>query len=143
MCEIGLNHLGDVDKAELMLDTILDNDFTGLTFQIIEKSFYMGKWSTYQLPEYYYQRAIKKANLKKKKFGIALGNYNKVADYIEMGVDFFKILSWGLTNYDFIDSLLSSKCNFYLSTGIADEEDLIKFKQRFKGMNNLNSYLLN
>ena len=105
ICEVGLNHLGDTGYSDLYFTKLLESDCDAITYQVREKEFYKGKYKNFELSFDYYSSLIKKSN--GKKFGIALADENLIEDCESIGVDFYKVLSWDLSNYNYINNLLS------------------------------------
>ena len=69
--EIGLNHLGDSDYAELYLENVINAKSEAVTFQIAEKSFYetnTHNGSSLKLTNEYYSEASKLCHKNKIKF---------------------------------------------------------------------------
>ena len=69
--EIGLNHLGDSDYAELYLENVINAKSEAVTFQIAEKSFYetnTHNGSSLKLTNEYYSKASKICHKNKIKF---------------------------------------------------------------------------
>ena len=104
-CEVGLNHLGDENFSNYYLNYLSSSNCDAISYQIREKEAYLDpKYSGYELSLEHYNSLKKKS---KKMFGIALANTNLVNDIEMINPDFYKVLSWDLSNYDFIDDLLS------------------------------------
>ena len=86
-------------------------------------------------------KKIKEINEKlkgKKKFGVALANKNMITECESIGVDFYKVLSWDLKDYDYITDLLDKTSkHIYVSTGTSSISDLDKFHKRFGNINRL------
>ena len=59
ICEIGLNHMGDIKYANEYIDKIIKSNADGILFHIREKSFYETN-PKLLLPDKFYINAIKK-----------------------------------------------------------------------------------
>lgn len=145
--EIGLNHLGSKSYAKYYLKNIFKSNVDGVTFQIKKKSFYLNYKEAYQkkdlsfyhnfkdkkiyellfkkkkfqslaLTKKFYQKVRKECKIKKKLFGIALGDEDLVDFFSSIDVDFIKVLSEDFENTSLIKKLLNSKIKkIYLSVG--------------------------
>ena len=106
ICEVGLNHLGDTDYSNLYFTKLLESDCDAITYQIREKEFYKrDKYKNFELSFDYYSSLISKSD--DKKFGIALADKNLIDECESIGVDFYKVLSWDLNDYNYIYNLLN------------------------------------
>lgn len=137
VCEVGLNHLGDENFSNYYLNYLSSSNCDAISYQIREKEAYLDpKYSGYELSLEHYSSLKKKS---KKMFGIALANTNLVNDIETINPDFYKILSWDLSNYDFIDNLLNkTDKQIYVSTGTSSFVDLDKFSIRYGNNNQIN-----
>ena len=99
IAEIGLNHCGSLDRAQKLLNEVLNTSVDGLTFQIREKEFYdRSHPRKRELTDDFYKQAIKLANSNNKQFGLAISQVERVQAFNKMGVDFWKTLSWDINN---------------------------------------------
>ena len=124
ICEIGLNHMGDKDRAIQMIEKILNSNADAISFQIREPEFYVGN-PEYLLPTSFYKYAKNIINSNGKSFGLSICDIS-YKDYSEdVSVDFYKILSWAISDYQLVKELASSKNkHMYLSTGMSDYKDI-------------------
>ncbi len=138
ICEIGLNHMGDKNYSDKYFETLLKTDCDAITYQIREKEFYQrDKYKGFDFSFDYYSSLIQKLK-GKKKFGVALANKNMISECESIGVDFYKVLSWDLKDYDYITNLLDKTSkHIYVSTGTSSLSDLDKFHRRFGNINRL------
>jgi len=130
VCEVGLNHLGDERYSNMYLKLLSDINCDAITYQIRENKFYKrDKYKDYELSFEHYGKLI---GLTDKKFGIALGNSDLIEECESINVDFYKVLSWDLTNYTYIDKLMDmTEKPIYISTGTSSIEDLDSFYNRY------------
>ena len=136
--EIGLNHMGRESYSDKYLDTLLSSDCDGITYQVREKEFYNNEaFKNSELSFSYYSDVIKKTHSRGKKFGIALADENLIDNFENMGVDFYKVLSWDLSNYKFINKLLKTNKPIYVSTGMSSIEEIIDFSKKYNGTDNI------
>ena len=133
VCEVGLNHLGDLEYANYYLERIVKSRTDAITFQVREKEFYNNqKFSKFILPDEFYVNSksiLKKNNIK---FGIAIADINKIDFFKKIDVDFYKILSKDFRNIELISELVKTKKKIYLSTGTASLEDITNIVNVFK-----------
>ena len=67
-----------------------------------------------------------------KKFGVALADEGYLEMLEDLNPDFYKVLSWDLTNYSYIDRLLNeTEKPIYVSTGTSSLDDLDEFFNRY------------
>ena len=137
--ELGLNHLGDEATANRMVEKLLNTKSSGISFQILKKSFYtkdlknffynndknflkgvreknfyikMKKTKKFKklfLSDDFYISIIKKIRNKKKKVGVAISDINKIKFFSKHHIDFFKILSKDFKNFKLINRAINSK----------------------------------
>jgi sialic acid synthase SpsE len=137
VCEVGLNHLGNEKYSSMYLKSLSNTDCDAITYQIRESKFYKREeYKNYELSFEHYNKLKKSTN---KKFGIALSNSDLVTECENIDVDFYKVLSWDLTNYNFIDKLLNNtEKPIYVSTGTSSVEDLDSFFNRYNNNDRIN-----
>jgi len=127
--EIGLNHLGDSDYAELYLENVINAKSEAVTFQIAEKSFYetnTHNGSSLKLTNEYYSKASKICHKNKIKFGIALANEEMIDFFEGINTDFYKILSKDIDNFSLLSKLGKTGKKLFLSTGLAGISEIEK-----------------
>jgi sialic acid synthase SpsE len=137
VCEVGLNHLGNEKYSSMYLKLLSNTNCDAITYQIRESKFYKREeYKNYELSFEHYDKLKKSTN---KKFGIALSNSDLVTECENVDVDFYKVLSWDLTNYNFIDKLLNNtEKPIYVSTGTSSVEDLDSFFNRYNNNDRIN-----
>lgn len=130
ICEIGLNHLGNLEYSKKYVESLSNSSCDALTYQIREGDFYKReKYKNYELSFKHYEEM---KNLTNKKFGFALSNHDLLKDCESLNPDFYKILSWELSNYKFIDDLLeNTNKEIHISTGTSSIKELDKFHKRY------------
>jgi len=134
ICEIGLNHMGDEDRAIQMIKKINTSEADAISFQIREPKFYIDN-PEYLLPKGFYKYAKDVVNSSGKYFGLSVCD-DSYEDYTgECNVDFYKVLSWAISDYKLVKmlSLKGSLCT-YLSTGMSDYSELDKLTKRYKNI---------
>ena len=125
IAELGLNHFGDVELSDYMIDKLLKSKIDAITFQIRESEFYNGKWKNFLLPESYYEKAVSKIHEHDKLFGMAISDMDKIEFFEKINTDFYKILSKDLKNTKFLQTLaFTTKKDTFLSTGLSNFEDI-------------------
>jgi|TARA_B100001758_G_C18414596_1_gene618510 sialic acid synthase SpsE len=131
ICEVGLNHLGDDQLSWYYVTNLITAGCDAITYQVREDGFYKDKYENFELSFEHYKEISKYCEEHQVDFGIALGNTTLVDKFIDIGVKFFKVLSWDLTNYSYIDKLLSKDVPFSVSTGTSTDEVLEEFSIRY------------
>ena len=125
ICEVGLNHFGDINYANEYVEKIIRSNADAILFHMREKSFYNKKENKMKiLPESFYINTIKKVHKKKLKFGITLADADKISFCESIGVDFYKILSHDIQNFNIIQKLLETKKPIFISTGFSDIDEI-------------------
>jgi len=132
ICEVGLNHQGDEQYSFEYVKELTKTKCEAITYQIREDSFYENEEYKYlKLPFSHYSKLISTTHNNGKKFGVALAEHSLIDKCEGLGVDFYKVLSWDLKNYDFIDNLLKTKKPIYVSTGMSPVEEIEEFCDRY------------
>tara|TARA_B110000438_G_C15591412_1_gene554020 strand:+ start:30 stop:758 length:729 start_codon:yes stop_codon:yes gene_type:complete len=126
ICEIGLNHMGDIKYANEYIDKIIKSKAEGVLFHIREKSFYEIN-PKLLLPDKFYVQASKKIKKHKIKFGITLADPDKIEFCKKIDVDFYKIFSRDILDKKIIDKIKSTKKKTYVSTGMSNLSEIKKF----------------
>ena len=139
ICEVGLNHLGNEEYSTMYVEKLSKTNCDAITYQIREPEFYKrDKYKNYELSLEHYQKLIKSTN---KKFGIALTDENYLEVVEDLNPNFYKVLSWDLTNYSYIDKLLNNtEKPIYVSTGTSSLDNLDDFFNRY-GFNKRISFI--
>jgi len=137
ICEIGINHLGNPEYSRKYVESLSESNCDALTYQIREDDFYKrDKYKNYDLSFSHYEEM---KSLTNKKFGFALSNHNLLKECEKLEPDFYKILSWELNNYGFIDDLLdNTNKDIHISTGTSSLKELDKFYKRYGTNNRIN-----
>ena len=139
ICELGLNHLGDVNYAYQCIDKLIKSKPDAITFQVREKSFYdKNSHSGLVLPKNFYRKIVTKIKNTHIKFGMAIADEGMVDFFEEMGIDFYKVLSFDISNRSLLTRLIKTKKKIFVSTGMSNIHEirqLVKFlknnKKRF------------
>ncbi len=132
VCEVGLNHIGNEAYSLDYVEELLISGCDAITYQIREKEFYKNdKFLNSELPFNHYSDIINRVHKNNKKFGMALADHSLIDKCESMGVDFYKILSWDLNNYIFINSLLETKKPIYISTGMSNMREIQEFSDYY------------
>ena len=127
IAEIGLNHCGSIDRANNLVDDLLCTSVDYITFQIREKEFYDGSHPRkIELPIKFYKNTVKKIHKSGKKFGVSISQIQMIEEFIKIGTDFWKTLSWDLTNYELQNALQKTNKTVFISTGISSAEEIIE-----------------
>lgn len=126
ICEIGLNHMGNIKYANEYIDKIIKSKADGILFHIREKSFYDTN-PKLLLPDKFYVEAIKKVKKHNIKFGVTLADPNKIEFCEKLGVDFYKIFSRDILDYEILTKIKSTKKRTFVSTGMSDVNEIKKF----------------
>ena len=125
IAEIGLNHMGDEDRATHLLASAINAGADGVTFQIQAPAYYNhSKPFRVPLSNGFYRRAAELATKSGVEFGLAVNSIEVLNTHDFDLVDFWKILSTDFSNADLVDAALSSEKYVYLSTGVSDIEDI-------------------
>ena len=136
ICEIGLNHLGDVEYSRDILNSLLDKNVWGITYQVREISFYKNPdFSHLMLNENEYSYIKSLCASSDKKFGIALADPEKLEFFENVGVDFYKTLSWDIQNYIYLMKLSSTQKEIFISTGMSSYADLVDWSREVMSKN--------
>jgi len=131
ICEIGLNHMGNIKYANEYIEKIIKSNADGILFHIREKSFYE-KNPKLLLTDKFYSDAIKKTKKNNLKFGITIADIDKIEFCEKIGVDFYKIFSRDILEKELIKKVLSTKKNIFVSTGLSNLKDIKKFVNLIK-----------
>jgi N,N'-diacetyllegionaminate synthase len=131
VCEIGNNHFGDEEYSYKYVGDLMLTKCDAITYQIREKTFYKKNDNFKKLPMNHYSDIVDITHKNNKKFGIALADYSLIDECEKLGVDFYKVLSWDLNNYEFIDSLLETIKPIYVSTGMSSIDEIGEFCERY------------
>jgi len=136
IAEIGMNHLGSLFSAEIMLMDLFKTEIDGITFQVREKEYY-NKKPKYKLKDKDYVKLSKQIKNSGKKFGIALADFDKVDFFESLEVDFYKVIRNDMTNSKLMDKLLSLNKKIIVSTGLSSDYDIKTFMNKYKNNKNI------
>ncbi len=144
ICEVGLNHMGNIKYANEYVDKIIKAKADGILFHIREKSFYDAN-PKLLLPDRFYVDAIKKVKKHNLKFGITLADPDKIEFCKKLDVDFYKIFSRDILEEGLIKKIILSKKKIFVSTGISNINEIKKFidiiKNKKKQITLVHTYL--
>jgi sialic acid synthase SpsE len=127
IAEIGLNHLGDEQRARRTLDRVLQAGANSVTFQIREPRFYESTESSHRrLPEGFYREASIAVHRAGGQFGIAICDESLVGGLEAIGVDFWKTLSWDFRNDRLRTVLRGTGRPVFFSTGLSSMKDVVE-----------------
>lgn len=125
VCEVGLNHCGNVEYANEYVKEVIKSESDAILFHIREKSFYEEKSNKKKkLPDEFYIKAINKIHLHDLKFGITISDIDKIQFCENIGIDFYKVLSQDIKNSKLIKCIMETKKPFFISTGLSDLEEI-------------------
>lgn len=127
IAEIGLNHLGDPERAAAMLTQVLDSGADCVTFQIREPKFYDSTESSHRrLPVEWYRDASAAVRKAGRRFGVAIADPAMVESVAAAGVDFWKTLSWDFGNQYLRQVLFATGSPVFLSTGLSSMKAVVE-----------------
>jgi len=127
IAEIGLNHLGDENRARSTVARVLEAGVDGVTFQIREPKFYEStERSRRKLPLDFYREASITVRRAGARFGIAIADQSQVETFAEIGVDFWKTLSWDFGNESLRAALFATGAPVFLSTGLSSMNEVVE-----------------
>ena len=118
--------MGNIKYANEYIDKIIKSKADGILFHIREKSFYDTN-PKLLLPDKFYVEAIKKVKKHNIKFGVTLADPNKIEFCEKLGVDFYKIFSRDILDYEILTKIKSTKKRTFVSTGMSDVNEIKKF----------------
>ncbi len=141
ICELGLNHLGDIQRARRMIDALVANRIENVTFQAITDFRAMTRvgasiaWlEQYALtPEMMKEGIIDYAGAREMRVGATIADPSRVRDLVDQGIRFFKILSSDLSYSDLIEAACETGLPVYLSTGAATLDEIGRAVQIGRG----------
>jgi len=126
IAEIGLNHLGKKNYLHKYLNTLVKTNVDAITLQIREPSYYE-KNPKLKLDKNMYSYVSNYLHSWNKKFGIAICDFSEVNFLNAVGVDFYKIIRNDMNSHLLIDSLIDTKKQIFVSTGMSSQDDIEKF----------------
>jgi len=136
ICEVGLNHMGNVNYANEYVDEIIKAKADGILFHILDKSFYLQKKNLkFNLPEDFYTKAVKKLKRNNVKFGISLADPTRTNFCEKINVDFYKIFGGYIFDKELLNAIKKTHKKTFISTGrsnLAEIKRLIKSLKDYK-----------
>jgi len=142
IAEIGLNHCGSEKRADELLQKLVRTRIDAITFQIREKEFYDHTHPRkYELSNKFYQEAIHLVHKHHKSIGFAITQPEKIDTLKQYGSDFWKTLSWDLTNSSLLTSLENTGKKVYVSTGVSGIEEIVKVGKQFNNIEFIHTQL--
>jgi|TARA_B100001971_G_scaffold180773_1_gene177150 sialic acid synthase SpsE len=142
IAEIGLNHLGDEDRAMKLLKGAVEAGATSVTYQIQAPDYYDGsRVFRVALPTSFYEKAADTAHAMGAQFGLAVVSAKIIKDHNFDNVDFWKILSMDFRDDDLIGVAVDTGKYIYISTGVADIEDIKNQADKYKNANFIHTTL--
>jgi len=140
--EIGLNHCGSTSRGNNLIDNLVKTSVDGITFQIREKEFYdQTHPRRYELPISFYKEAVKKVHRSNKLFGLSISQIEKVEVFNDIGVNYWKTLSWDLTNNDLQLALQKTKKTVFISTGVSSMEEILNVGELYNNIELIHTQL--
>jgi N,N'-diacetyllegionaminate synthase len=125
--EIGLNHLGDEERAGRMLKCAADAGADAVTFQIREAKFYESEEAARKrLSIEFYAKAGEITREAGMEFGLAIADEEAVSEFASVGVDFWKSLSWDYKNLSLRNTLQATGKKVLMSTGLSSIEEILE-----------------
>jgi len=127
IAEIGLNHRGSEEEALRVLKKLIETDIDAVTFQIREEGYYDGsKPHKNKLSNEFYKNAVELVHKRNKLIGFAIADDKMIPVLNEYGSDFWKTLSWDISNDKLQDELKKTKKEIFVSTGVSDEKTIVE-----------------
>ena len=125
IAEIGVNHLGDEEKARRMVESCIEAGVDAVTFQIQTDDYYdNSRPFRKRLSESFYLKTIKYVHNSGKEIGIALAEPSQVNIWAGLGIDFWKVLSMDFYDKSMISSMQNTRKDIYISTGVSSLEEI-------------------
>jgi len=132
ICEIGLNHKGNTKYAEEYLNKIIKSKADAVLFHIREKSFYDKDNNVkFLLPDEFYVQAFKKLKSMGIKCGVSISDISKIPFFLKNNVDFFKVFSKDIKDFELISSLKSTGKKVFVATGMSDITEIENLVNHF------------
>jgi len=128
VCEVGLNHMGNIRYANEYVESVIKSKADGILFHIREKSFYRKKKNMqFQLHEKFYFQTAKKLKKNNIKFGITIADPEQIDFCEKIGVDFYKIFARDILFVDLIKKINKTKKKTFVSTGMSNIKEIHEF----------------
>ncbi len=124
-----MNHMGDAAYANAYVDTLIQARPDGVTLQVREKAYYAKQkpGESPYLPAESYRDSARRLQDAKIQFGVALCDLEDIPLFVEIGVDFYKVLSKDIGNRPLIAAIAKTGKPIYVSTGMSDEDEIASF----------------
>lgn len=133
IAEIGLNHRGSEEEGFRMLKELVKTDIDAVTFQIREEGYYdKSKPHKNRLSNDFYKKAVEFVHKNSKRIGFAVADVKMIAPLDGYGSDFWKTLSWDISNEKLQDELKKTGKEIFISTGVSDEKTILKTGSKMK-----------
>jgi|9_EtaG_2_1085328.scaffolds.fasta_scaffold00645_10 N,N'-diacetyllegionaminate synthase len=126
IAEIGINHLGCVERCKSFINKLVNTNVDGITLQVREPEYYVEN-TNYKLEDSDYIELIKLIHSYDKKVGIALADISKIDIFESIGVDFYKVIRNDITNRTLIKKLIETNKKLIISTGTSSDSDIENF----------------
>lgn len=126
IAEIGLNHLGSIERLKKYFDCLISTNVDAITIQIREKSYYE-KNKDLVIDAGIYSEMIKLTKKNNKKFGVAIADIDMIDFFESNNIDFYKVIRNDINNKKLIDRLILTKKKLIVSTGTSSEKELQNF----------------
>lgn len=142
IAEIGLNHCGSEQRAMDLLEKISATSVDAFTFQIRERKFYDGTHPRKkELPDDFYRAAVRVAKKTGKQIGFAIAQPEKIGFLQDIGADFWKSLSWDLTNTTLQKQLHDTGKKNYISTGVSGLPEIVEVARKYPDVDFIHTQL--
>lgn len=127
ICEIGLNHMGDIPYANEYIKKIIDSKSNAALFHIREESFYKSEsGKKFLLTNDFYKKTSEKLKINGLKFGITLADPTKIDFFEKINTDFYKIFSRDILDKELLTCLKKTKKPIFVSTGMSNFREIKK-----------------
>lgn len=130
IAEIGLNHLGSIERLKKYFHHLVSTNVDAITIQIREKSYYE-KNKNLIIDSDIYSEMIGHTKKNNKKFGVAIADIDMIEFFESKNVDFYKVIRNDITNKKLIDKLVLTKKKLIVSTGTSSERELQNFIKNY------------
>ena len=134
VAEIGINHHGDEKYTLDYVDKLINTKIDAITIQFRDPQFYK-KYKKFILDDSLYGLISSKVKSKKKLFGVALKDPNKIDFFEKINVDFYKVIKNDLKNEELMEQIFKSNAKkIYLSTGMSDADEIKGVLDKYKNI---------
>ena len=132
IAEIGVNHLGNEEKAMRMVGNCLNAGVDAVTFQVQTDDYYdNSRPFRCRLSNSFYLKMIELVHNSGKEVGIALAESNSVQKWSDLGIDFWKVLSMDSNNESLIRDMKKTRRDIYASTGVSSMKEIQNLQHIF------------